>query len=194
MSKLRKLKLAVIIALMMIVSAPLLAHEGHDHDDEGVSVENVSASLEDFPTLHPLVVHFPIVLLLLAVVSQLAGMFIWQKELSIVTIILLAGGLVGAYVAGAYVHPHTEGLNDKMQAILTEHERYASWTNWFSLFALVAKVLSHFLLNRKWWSEAVVMILIVLSAYAVSMAGHHGSQLLHIEGVGAKGEYLELHD
>ena len=190
----RLLKIIIIALGIAIFTTPSFAHEGHDHGDENTKVENISASLDDFPTLHPLVVHFPIVLLLLAVVSQLAGFFIWKNELGIITIILLAGGLIGAYVSGAYVHPHTEGLNERMQAMLTEHERYASWTNWFSLFALIAKVISHFILKKKWWSEAIVMVLIFLSAYSVSIAGHHGSQMVHIEGIGAKGKYLEQHN
>ncbi len=165
--------------------------QADDHHEQAHGPKAIKADFEDFPTLHPLVVHFPIVLLLLAAFSQAAGLFVFKNELSWVTLFLIAGGYVGAYVAGSYVHPHTGDIGEYAEKVLTEHETFASYTTWFSGIALLMKVASHFLLKRKLWAEVVVAVVLIAAAYSVSTAGHYGAQLIHIEGIGAQGKFLE---
>jgi uncharacterized membrane protein len=166
--------------------------DGHDHQ-HAVKEEKLKADFEDFPTLHPLVVHFPIVLLLLAAISQLAGLLVFKRELSWVTLVLVAGGFIGAFVAANYVHPHTTDLSEYAERILKEHEKYADYTLWIGGIALLFKAIAHFFLGRKLWSEIVLVVMLFAASYCVGIAAHFGSQLLHIEGVGAKGQNLELH-
>lgn len=149
------------------------------------------ASFKDFATLHPLIVHFPIVLLLIAALIQITGLFVFKEQLSWVTLLLTAGGLIGAYVSSNYVHPHTNGLSDTAVWILEQHEKYADYTVWGALIATVGKAISHFIFKRKIWAEIVVTICLIGTTYFVSEAGHYGAQLIHIEGVGAKGKYIE---
>jgi uncharacterized membrane protein len=168
---------------------------GHEHDDAMNSPQgdagDVTASFDEFPNLHPLIVHFPIVLLLLAAASQIVSFFIFKTELSWVTLALLAGGFAGAYAAGILTHPHTAELSPVAQKVLDEHDFYAYLTIWSSGIGLVVKAASQFLFKRKVWAELIVLIPLLLAAYGVSMAGHHGSQLVFIEGVGPQGKYLE---
>lgn len=166
------------------------AQEDHQHEHAQGS-KALKADFNDFPTLHPLVVHFPIVLLLLAAISQIAGLFVFKNELSWVTLCLIAGGYIGAYVAGSYVHPHADGISEYAEKVLTEHENYASYATWFGGIGLFLKLVSHFLFKRKIWAEIVVAVVLVGAAYSVSTAGHYGAQLIHIEGIGAQGKFLE---
>ena len=163
----------------------------HSHSAHSHATEKIKADFDDFPTLHPLVVHFPIVLLLLAAFSQMASLFVFKNELSWVTMLLVTGGFIGAYVAGNNVHPHTVELEGMAAKILTEHENYANYTVWLSGIAALLKIVSHFFLKRKLWSEILVTALLIGSTYCVSTAGHLGAQLIHIEGIGAKGNFLE---
>lgn len=165
--------------------------EKQTHQEHAHSTEKVRADLDDFPTLHPLVVHFPIVLLLLAFFTQGVSFFVFKYELSWVTLFLLVGGFIGAYVAGEYVHPHTTDLTDNAAAVLEEHETYADYTLWLSGIAVLLKMASHFLLKRKLWVELVVTVVLIASAWCVSIAGHYGAQLTHLEGVGPQGKFLE---
>jgi uncharacterized membrane protein len=151
------------------------------------------APFSDFPNLHPLVVHFPIVLLLLAVLTQLAGIFMFRKELSWVTLFLLLGGFAGAILASQVFHPHASGLVDRVQEILDTHEQYASITIWLAGIALVFKIISHFFLGNKRWGEWIIFLVIAGSALTVALAGHLGSQMVYLEDVGPKGNKLEQH-
>ena len=69
-------------------------------------------SIGDFPSLHPLVVHFPIVLLLLAAVFRLLQLFIMNRNLDWVILFCIGFGFIGAYIAGTFVHPDTKGLSE----------------------------------------------------------------------------------
>ncbi len=183
-----------------VVSAPEQAHQheaahkvekpvahSHEHHAKGAT-----ASFSDFPSLHPLVVHFPIVLLLVAFVLQAASLFVFREPLSWVALITLAFGFAGAIVASKYVHPHTtETISEHAALVLSEHERFASLTIWLSGTALLFKIISHFFLNRKLSSEILVALIMLGASACVSIAGHHGAQLVHIEGIGAQGNFLE---
>ena len=166
--------------------------EEHEHAEEDNNI--VNASLHDFPNMHPLVVHFPIVLLLLAFLAQLLALFIWKNELSLVTMALLAGGFVGAYLASTSFHAHTGDLSNTAQQVLDLHDRYANFTVWSSGIALLLKIAGHFLLKRKFWMEIVVVVFLAGAAYSVIRAGHYGATLVHLHGVGPQGKYLEMHE
>ena len=158
---------------------------GWDHPEE------VTADFEDFPNLHPLFVHFPVVLLPFAAFFQLLGLFIYKKELSWVSLILVLTGFIGGYIAASYVHPHVGELPQHAQAVYDKHAMYADWTLWLSGIAILLKVGSHFFLKRKIWAEGLVALVLLGSGFTVSMAGHHGSQLVFIENVGPQGNHLE---
>jgi hypothetical protein len=103
-------------------------------------------------------------------------------------------GAVGAWVASNIFHPHTAGLSENAQRLLAEHEVYAEYTIWLAAAGFAVKVISNFALRRKWWSEAIVTLLLAGAAIAVGLAGHHGAELVHKEGVGPQGNFLEKHD
>ncbi len=164
------------------------------HSEEVTPSTAVFKSYGEFPNLHPMVVHFPIVLLLIAFASQLAGFFVFREQLSWITQILLAGGLVGAIFASNIFHPHTSALPANLEQVLETHEWYAALTIWLALVALVFKTISHFWLKRKMWAELIVLLFLAGSASTVSLAAHLGGQMVHIENIGPKGNYLKQHE
>lgn len=214
--KLNFMKKTVLIFFLMFL--PILGgaqddeHYHHNHEEDTIQqvdtidlekevnastkLENnqdkpVKANLDDFPNLHPLVVHFPIVLLLLGGILQLIQLFVLKRNLDWVILLCVGTGFIGAYIAGVYAHPHTHDLSEIAKKVLEQHDRYAEWTIYASALGAVLKLGSLFLLRENKIFEILVFLVLGFAAYSVSEAGHYGSQLVYIEGVGPQGEYLE---
>lgn len=166
-----------------------LQQHTESHAEKPINKEEVA--LDEFDNLHPLVVHFPIVLLLFAALLQGIQLFVLKRNLDWVILFLIGTGFIGAYVAGTYVHPHTHGLTDIAQKVLDNHDKYADWTIWSSALAAVLKVISLFWIKLNRGFEIAVLLVMAFSAFSVSQAGHYGAQLVYIQGVGPQGQYLE---
>lgn len=209
--------------ILLLSTTMLVAHGGEDHDKKqedtlGIIQENsnpltsshqhsarenhlmikeseiVDATLDDFSNLHPLVVHFPIVLLLLALVTQVVSFFLWKKQLNWGTLLLLVGGFLGAYIASTFIHPHTTGLSDAAELVLEKHDLFADYTIWLSGLGLLLKGINMFLFKEKFWLEMIIALILAGAAFSVSKAGHYGATLAHIHGVGVQGKFIELHE
>ncbi len=172
-------------------TATMDEHVHEVHEESAPFSTDPNPGMSAFPSKHPMIVHFPIVLLLIAFLTQLASFFVWGKELSLLTLILLIGGAAGAYISSNFAHPHTSGLSDIAAQLLTLHEDYAAYAKWGSIVAVVLKAISHFVLDRKQLGEIVVVLLLAGSAYTVAEAGHYGAALTHLHGIGVEGKYLE---
>lgn len=183
------------------------------HHDEGMKPDEskVTAELGDFPSLHPLIVHFAIVLIIVAAALQLLNSVLIRKELAWIIGALLFAGCVTAWLASTKYHPHTHGISDHAKLVLEQHDRWADWTNRSALIAMVMQIAYLIFISVK--SNTVEMVakdsegtitrykrigsiavalLLVVSAYSVSRAGHYGAQLVHIEGIGPQGKFLEM--
>lgn len=165
----------------------------HHHDESMAHDEKkVSADLADFPTLHPLIVHFAIVLILVAAGIQLLNLYFMKKEISWIIAAILLAGVLAAWFASKNFHPHTHGISEHAQLVLDQHDKWADWTINSGIVALILQIANLFLFKDKRWAFGVVMIVLAVSAYSVSRAGHYGSQLVHIEGIGPQGKFLEM--
>lgn len=183
------------------------------HHDEGMKPDEskITADLEDFPSLHPLIVHFAIVLIIVAAALQLLNVFLLKKDLAWIIAAILLTGFLAAWFAGKDLHPHTHGLTKHAELVLKQHDKFADWTINTAMAALGLQII--YLVMLKYTRQmhttpvdgidgvasklnrigAVVIALVLLSsAYFVSRAGHYGSQLVHIEGVGPQGKFLEM--
>lgn len=205
----REMRRSLGIALLLLLCVlPVRPHNGHPSPtptpgessakaDSGDVTERLQQPakkrVDEFPTLHPLVVHFPIMLLLLAAVLQIVAFFVFKREIGWVVLVMAFLGVVGAYLSSNVFHPHTTGLDENAQRLLTEHEWYASLTIWVGAAGTLAKGFSTFF-RRPWWGEALSVVVLSAAAAAVSIAGHHGAELVHKEGVGPRGDFLESHD
>ena len=204
-------KLIKLLTVMFFVAAIALnasAHEGHHHEKDSVkmSVEDMRAdsamqnemaehqqmeAVNAFPNYHPLIVHFPIVLLLMALLFQIISFFYFKKEFSWTTIILLTLGVITAWLASNTFHADAGELKGKAAEIFASHEQMALYTWWFALVAWIAKIISHFFFQRKLWIESIVTLLLIGAAISVSITGHHGAKLVYMQGIGPMGKYLE---
>jgi len=147
---------------------------------------------KDFPSIHPLVVHFPIVLILLAVPLQV--MSLWKPywpHVRWIVFTVIAGAFISALAASTLFHAMIAPNAPKIAlAVFEEHEKYAQLTLWMSGITLLLKSIGVFFKINKRLFEGIVLIAAVIAAIFLSIAGHHGARLTHIEGIGPKGNYL----
>ncbi len=164
------------------------------HHDEGMTPDEskVAADLDDFPTLHPLIVHFAIVLIIVAAALQLLNLILIKKEIAWIIAVILLIGVSSAWLAGRNFHPHTHGISDHAKMVLDQHDKWADWTINTGIIALILQVANLFVFKTKRWAMAIVAVILVGSGYSVLHAGHYGAQLVHIEGIGPQGKYLEM--
>ena len=116
-----------------------------------------------------------------------------KKELSWTSFALIGIGTIAAYLAGRNLHPHTHGLSEQAKMVLQQHDIWADRTIYLAFAGMILQGVNFFVMKGKRWAVGFVAAVLLLTAYAVSEAGHYGAQLVHIEGVGPKGEFLESH-
>lgn len=147
---------------------------------------------KDFPSLHPLIVHFPIVLILLAAVLQIV--VVWKpdwKQIRWATFFIMGGAFLSALLASTIFHAEPSADTPKAALeIFEEHEKYAQLTLWMSGITLLVKGIGIFFKISKRLYSALVLIASMVTALFLSIAGHHGARLTHVAGVGPMGRYL----
>jgi len=209
-----KTKFVLLVVLMLFVFLQADAHEGHKkkrqdstatkpehiqgdtvhyHDEAMVSnPSKVTADLDDFPSLHPLIVHFAIALIIVAAALQLLNLVLIKKEVAWIIAGILLIGVLAAWLAGRNFHPHTHGISEHAKMVLEQHDTWAEWTINTGILALILHVGNLFVFRTKRWAMAVIAVVLIASGFSVSRAGHYGAQLVHIEGIGPQGKYLEM--
>ena len=144
----------------------------------------------DFPNLHPLVVHVPIVLILLGAALQAVLVFKDWEQVRWGTLLILAGGFAGALAASTTFHAMPMGLAPRAAAIFADHEKYASYTLWLSGITLLLRGIGQFFTLQRRAYEILVLGFALAAAGALSVAGHRGAQLVYVEGVGPQGHLV----
>lgn len=149
--------------------------------------------------MHPLVVHFPIALLLFAAVFVVLAMIVPKRGwwFSVSALILLLGGTAGAFVAvstgeAAMNVAEGDGENeDEMYDVMQQHADAMEYVQkWFVWLTVVYAVIVLFLLVkplRSWkFVLPVNLAFLVALAYAnllMANGAHLGGRLVHQYGV-----------
>lgn len=140
--------------------------------------------------LHPAIVHFPIVLILLGTFVALAAAITARWHLRWIAAALLAGGAIGTLLASTTGEQDGEAIEHQphISALLDQHEDWAERTQGFSVAAGViaiaaaaATVRSPRLARGLALASALVA---VAGSFCVFQTGHYGGQLVYRHGAG----------
>jgi|GEM_PF-5535985 len=147
-------------------------------------------SMDLFPSLHPLIIHFPVVLINLAFPLYLIA-FIYNKEqVRVVAAACAVGGFIGALTAAYIMHPVTVDLSENATRVLAIHDFYAYLTVYVSGFSALVTCLVCLKKFQKKVFEIFVTLALLSSIATVTVTGHYGAMLTHIYGVGPQGFFL----
>lgn len=140
--------------------------------------------------LHPAVVHFPIVLLLLGAPLAVVAVIFRKHHLPLLVAIVLSLGAVGAVVAtitGGNDEEMAGELAENGEGILEEHEEWGERARNFGLIAALLAVVSAALVRQPAAGRiagSVAAVAAIAAALAVAQAGHYGGQVVYKLGVG----------
>lgn len=129
-----------------------------------------------FGRLHPLIVHFPIALLVVALLLEGIGLRKGNHELRKATNILLLAGAASAIIAVAFGWL-LEAQEQYSGDLLTVHK----WTGIATAALATLTLLIHqrMLLRNQWRLLKAYRIALVVTVLGVSVAGHFGASLTH---------------
>jgi uncharacterized membrane protein len=136
--------------------------------------------------LHPIVIHFPIALLLVGVLVQIAGLITKKDWLSRASLLMLILGALGTFFAVRSGHAAEETVIETpaIEATLERHEDLGEWTMWFFLVLAASRV------ALGWWRKpppAIHWIFVVAwlgGAGLLVWTAYHGGELVYRHGAG----------
>jgi uncharacterized membrane protein len=146
------------------------------------------------PNIHPMIVHFPIAIILLAVLMDFLNFFLpdsWWDDLKS-TILYGFGALsaIAAYYTGSWA-ADSLFISGEVQNVLNNHADWALWTVWF--FGLYALLRIGFHWYQKMDQQTIKIGLFVIALPGVFFlyeTGDHGAKMVFGYGAGT-GQLIE---
>ncbi len=145
-------------------------------------------SHKDFPTLHPMVVHIPVILIPLALIFAIISIFSFNKLFFKLGVGFLLFGIIGGFIAAFPMHPHTINLDQNALNTLSKHDFFAYTTLWLGTISVLLGLV-YFRLPWRPIKLAYITILL-FTVMSVSITGNYGGKLAYIHGIGVQGQYL----
>ena len=140
------------------------------------------------PNIHPMIIHFPIVLLILAVLLDLTGLLLsksdWIRKSAFLLYILGTIAAVIAFITGNAASDSIEIPANAFSAI-NEHADWAETTLWFfSIYTIIRLSIGIFFKSLKKIFIIPIVLIGILGIYFLYQTGDHGAQMVFGYGVG----------
>jgi uncharacterized membrane protein len=141
--------------------------------------------LPDLP-LHPIVVHFPIALLVVGLLVDVAGLALRRDWLKKAGLLLLILGTLGAVAAARTGEGDEEAVEETpaVEEVLETHEDSGKLTMWFFLGVTVLRA------GLTWWRKFPAAVHWIFTAIWVAglvlliRTAHYGGELVYHHGTG----------
>ena len=140
--------------------------------------------------LHPAIVHFPIVLLLIGAVGTVISVFTERWNVRKWTALVLIAGALGAFAAtwsGNQAKETIGTLTESAEKLLDNHEELAETARNIAVFAGVLGLVSAFV-NLKGalrpMATVATAVMSLICVYYIVEAAHLGGKMVYQHGVG----------
>lgn len=142
------------------------------------------------PNIHPLIVHFPIAILTLAILSDLIAQFLRQRKWpQIAVAALYAAGAIAAVVAFLTGRAAADSVDvpAAANAVLTEHADRGELTMWFFLiYAGLRLALLRFVHRYGLKLTLPFFLVALIGGYFLWETADHGGEMVYAYGVGTR--------
>ena len=136
---------------------------------------------------HPLSVHFPIVLLLMATLFRIIGLWSSRITWDQGGRLLLILGVIGVWIA-VYTGDLADGIVSRQlcdPTVLKDHENMAFTTAWIFTAALFLDFLRRFVEFFKNRVVSIILVLLMLTGSGtLTYVGHLGAELVYQQAAG----------
>jgi uncharacterized membrane protein len=138
--------------------------------------------------IHPMLVHFPIALLLVGFLSETIGL-LWKKEFfgtaGFYLLLLGAAGVGAAFLTGKNAG---DGITEvgALQHALESHEGAATVTLWLAISAAVVRIAVTVFKKNVGLYKAVAYALFLCAALSVMRTGFYGGELVYKHAAGVQ--------
>lgn len=152
------------------------------------------------PNIHPMIVHFPIVLLILAVLFDAAGLilkkFTWLEKSALLLYLL---GTIAAGVAFLTGRAASDGLDIPLIVMraVNEHADWAEITLWFFIIYTIVRLSFAFGFKLIPFAKIIVIPVVLIGLvgiYFLYQTGDHGAKLVFGHGLGTGNIIAEQED
>lgn len=142
----------------------------------------------DLTHLHPMIVHFPIALLIAGFGFDFLGLFVNRDEFTKVGFYLLVLGAVGTIAALLSGEAAGDGVAEQgpLKLALERHETAATVTVWLAATTASLRVLLVLLKKYKGYFKAGIIGLYFAAVLAVGLTGHYGGKLVYENAAGVQ--------
>jgi len=142
----------------------------------------------DLTHLHPMLVHFPIALLIIGFLTDLAGLIIKRELLSQTGFYLLILGALGTVAAFMSGEQAGDGIAEQglLKQAIEQHEEAADLTVW--LVTVTAGIRIILVLMKRYTGilKALALVLFFACVLSVARTGYYGGKLVYEHAAGVQ--------
>jgi len=139
--------------------------------------------------LHPLIVHFPVVLIIMSALFDLVGRATdasWWRKASLALLVAGVLGGVAAVLTGESASDIAEKRQGIPEATVEHHEDVAKLSIWIAGGALAARLVEVAGGPARGLIGGLALLLQLASAITIGIAGHRGGMLVYRHGAGVE--------